>query len=106
MRYKRKVMFGEISLKLCQTIWNVARINVVVVDELPSQISFYICLTIDIWTQWRRRTINAVLCASVLSTQNDMFQINWRQKLSTLLWRPLTRRKALSENYTMHTILC
>jgi hypothetical protein len=50
--YEIKVTFGKISLKVCQTNWNVARINVnVVVDELPSQIRVYTCLTIDIWTQ-------------------------------------------------------
>ena len=52
-----KVTFGEISLKLRQTNWNVARNNVdVVVDELPSQIIVYVCLTIDIWTRWHCRT--------------------------------------------------
>jgi len=52
LRYKLKVTFGEISLKLCETNWNVARINVnvVVVDKLPSQITIYNCLIIDIWT--------------------------------------------------------
>jgi hypothetical protein len=46
-------MFGEISLKLRQTEWNVARNNVnVVVYELPIQITIYTCLTIDIWTRW------------------------------------------------------
>jgi hypothetical protein len=45
MRYEIKVMCGEISLKLRQMNWNVARDNVnVVVDELPSQISIYTCL--------------------------------------------------------------
>jgi hypothetical protein len=45
-------MFGEISLKLRQTNWNVAKINVnVVVDELPSQTTICTCLTIDIWTR-------------------------------------------------------
>jgi hypothetical protein len=54
--YEIKVTFGGISLKLCQANWNVARNNVnVVADELPSQITIYTCLTIDIWTQWRRR---------------------------------------------------
>ena len=49
LRYKIKVTCGEISLKLRQTNWNVVRINVnVVVDELPSQITDYTCLTIDI----------------------------------------------------------
>ena len=44
MRYKIKVMFGEISLKLCQTNWNVAINNVnVFVDELPSYIIVYTC---------------------------------------------------------------
>jgi hypothetical protein len=38
LRYETKGTFGEISLKLCQTNWNVARNNVyVVADELPSQ---------------------------------------------------------------------
>ena len=42
-------MFGEISLKLCQRNWNVARNNVnVVVDELPNQITIYNCLTIEL----------------------------------------------------------
>jgi hypothetical protein len=51
LRFKIKVTFGEISLKLRQTNWNVARNNVnVVVGELPSQITVYTCLTIDIWT--------------------------------------------------------
>jgi hypothetical protein len=54
LRYEIKVTFGEISLKLRQMNWNVARINVnVVVDEPPSQITAYTCLTIDIWTQRR-----------------------------------------------------
>ena len=36
--FKIKVTFGEISLKLRQTNWNVARIDVNVVDDqLPSQ---------------------------------------------------------------------
>jgi hypothetical protein len=57
LHYEIKVTFGEISLKLCQTNWNVAMINVnVSVDELPNQIIVYTCLTTDIWTQWRRRT--------------------------------------------------
>ena len=44
-RYEIKVMFGEISLKLRQTNWNVARNNVnVVVDELSTQITTYTCL--------------------------------------------------------------
>jgi hypothetical protein len=53
--YEIKITFGEISHKLCQTNSNVARNNVsVVADELPSRITIYTCLTIDIWT-WRRR---------------------------------------------------
>jgi hypothetical protein len=56
LRYKIKVRFGEISLKLRHTNWNVVRNNEsVVVDELPSQIIIYTCLTIDIWTRRRRR---------------------------------------------------
>jgi hypothetical protein len=57
LRYEIKVTFGEISLKLRQTLWNVAGNNVnVVVDELPSQITIYISLTIDTWTRHRRCT--------------------------------------------------
>ena len=38
--YEIKVTIGEISLKLGQMNWNVAKNNVnVVVDELPSQIT-------------------------------------------------------------------
>jgi hypothetical protein len=48
MRYEMKVTFGEISLKLRQTNWNVAKSNLnVVVDELPSQITIHTYLTID-----------------------------------------------------------
>jgi hypothetical protein len=51
LRYAINFTFGEISLKLRQTNWNVAINNVnVVADELPSQITMYTCLTIDIWT--------------------------------------------------------
>ena len=55
--FQNKVTFGENSLKLHQTSWNVARNNVNVgVDELPSQITIYTCITIDIWTRQRWRT--------------------------------------------------
>jgi hypothetical protein len=76
LRYKTKVTFGEISLKLHQTNWNVAKNNVnVVVDELPSQITIYTCLTIAIWTQQHRRTSTWFnLCALVSSTQMVGFQ--------------------------------
>ena len=57
LRYEIKDTFGEISFKLRQTNWNVAIINAnVVVDELPSELTIYNCLTIDIWTQRRRCT--------------------------------------------------
>jgi hypothetical protein len=49
LRFKIKVTFGEISLKLRQTNWNVAKINaIVVVDEIQSQITVHTCLTIYI----------------------------------------------------------
>jgi hypothetical protein len=52
LRYEIKVTFGEISLKLRQTNWNVAINNVtIVVGELPSHIIIYTCLTFDIWTR-------------------------------------------------------
>jgi len=52
--YKIKGTFGEISLKLRQTYWNVASNNLnVVVDELPSQIIIYTYLTNDILTRQR-----------------------------------------------------
>ena len=57
MHYEIKGTFDEISLKLRQTNWNVARNNVnVVADEISCQITFYACLTIDIWTRRRQRT--------------------------------------------------
>ena len=57
LRYEIKVTFGEIALKLCQTNWNVAKHNVNVVDdELPSQMTVYTCLIIDIWIGRRQRT--------------------------------------------------
>ena len=69
LHYVIKVMLGEISLKLCPTNWNVAINNVnVVADELPSQITIYICLAIDIWTLRRRRT----------STQFSAIRPKWR----------------------------
>jgi hypothetical protein len=38
LRYDIKIMFGEISLKLCRTSWNVAKKNVnVVVDDLRTK---------------------------------------------------------------------
>ena len=67
LRYEMKVTFGEISLKLCQTNWNVARIDVnVVTDKLPSQITIYTCLIIDIWTQQRRHTSTSFLRFSAI----------------------------------------
>ena len=61
--FKIKVIFGESSLKLRQTNWNVVRNNVnVVVDELPSQITIYTCFTIDIWIRRRRRTSMWFFC--------------------------------------------
>jgi hypothetical protein len=49
LRYEIEVTFCEISLKLRQMNWNVAKNNAnVVIDELPSQIIVYTCLTIDI----------------------------------------------------------
>jgi hypothetical protein len=47
-RYEIKITLGEISLKLCQANWNVAKITGSVVDVLPSEIAVYICFTFDI----------------------------------------------------------
>jgi hypothetical protein len=45
LRYAKKGIFGEISLKLRQTKWDVARNNVnVVVDEVPSPSTNYLNL--------------------------------------------------------------
>jgi hypothetical protein len=63
LRYEIKVKFGEISLKLRQTNWNVAINNVnVVVDELSSQMTVYTCLTIDIWTRRTSTRFHALRC--------------------------------------------
>ena len=89
IRSKIKVTFAEISLKLRQTNWNVARINVnVVVDELPSQIIVYSFLTIDIWTQRRRCTLMQFYALRSHPHEMAGFQTCWCQKLSTLLWTP------------------
>ena len=105
--YEIKVTFGDVSLKLCQTNWNVAKINVnVVVDELPSQITVYTCLTIDIWTQRCRRTstrLYELWCHPPIMTS---FRLNWCQKFSTLLWTPLAHQKAFNESYAMHACSC
>jgi hypothetical protein len=97
IRYKLKVTFGEISLKLRQTNWNVARIkvNVVVGDGLPSQIIVYSCFTIDIWTQQRRCT--SMQFYALRSHPHKMvgFHTSWRQKMSTLLWKPRLAGKRL-----------
>ena len=96
LRYEIKVTFGEISLKLRQTNWNVVRNNVnVVVDELPSQITIYTCLIIDIWTRRRRRTSTRNCTLQCHPPKMAGFQWNWRQKFLTLLWTRLARRKCL-----------
>ena len=57
LHYEIKVTFGEISLKVRQTKWNVAKNNAnIVAYELPSQIAVYTCLAIDIWTRQRQCT--------------------------------------------------
>ena len=105
--YEIKVTFGEFFFNVRQTNWNVAIINVnVVVDELPSQITVYTCLIIDIWIQRCQHTSMRFYSLRCHPHKMAGFQTNWCLKLSTLLWTPLTRRKALSENYAMHTILC
>ena len=107
LRYEIRVTFGEVSLKLHQTNWDVAKIDAnVVVDELPSQVTVYTCLTIDIWTQRRRRTSTRFYALRCHPHKLAGFRTNWRQKLSTLLWTPLAHRRVLSENYAMHIILC
>jgi hypothetical protein len=56
LHYEIRVTFREISLKHCQMNYNVVKNNVnVVVDELPSQVTIYTCLRIDIWTRQRQR---------------------------------------------------
>jgi hypothetical protein len=82
LRYKIKVLFGEISLKLRQTNWNVARNNAnIVAYELPSQITVYTCLTIDIWTWRRQRTSTRFYVLRCHPPKMAGFQCNWRQKL-------------------------
>ena len=107
LRYEIKVTFGEI----CQMNWNVAQNNV----------KWCCCCcwwwitksnkSLHLFNTWYLDSmvlthIDIVLCASVPSAQNDNFQWNWHQKFSTLLWTPLTRWKALSENCATHAFLC
>jgi hypothetical protein len=50
LRYETKGTFGEISLKLRQPNWNIAKNNVnVVADELPSQSSNNLHLFNDLY---------------------------------------------------------
>ena len=74
--------------------------------NLPSQITIYISLTIDIWTQRRRRTSTWFYVLWYHLHKMVGFQTNWRQKLSILLWTPSTHQKSLSESYAMHAISC
>ena len=105
--FKINFTFGEISLKLLQTNWDVAIIKVnVVVDELPSSIIVYTCLTIDIWTRRRQRTSTWFYALRCHPPKMAGFQWNWCQKISTLIWTPLARWKALSEGYAMHIVSC
>jgi hypothetical protein len=97
--YEIKVMFGEISLKLRQMNWNVARNNVsVVADKIPNQMTIYTCLIIDIWTRWRQRTSMRFYTPWCHLPKMLGFQWNWHQKFLTLLRTPLARRNALSES--------
>ena len=96
LRYEIKVTFGEISLKLRQTNWIVARNNInVVATELSSRITIYTCLIIDIWTRRRRRTSTRNCTLQCHPPKMAGFQWNWRQKFLTLLWTRLARRKCL-----------
>ena len=107
IRYEINVTFGEISIRLHQTTWNVVKNNVnVVVDELPSQKTVYNCLKIDIWTHQCRCTSTRFCVLQCHPPKLVGFQWNWRQKFLTLLWTPLARRKALSESYATHAVLC
>jgi hypothetical protein len=72
-----KVTFGEISLKLRQTNWNVAINNInVVIGELPSQITIYIFLRIYIWTQRRPRKLTQFYVLRCHPHKMAGFQIN------------------------------
>jgi len=84
--YEIKITFGEISLNLHQTNWNVARNNEnVVVDELPSQITVYTCLTIEIWTR-RRQCTSTQFCALRCHPSNGMLTSNEIGAISYLLY--------------------
>jgi hypothetical protein len=103
LRYEIKVTFGEISPKLCQTKWNVPKNNVNVgTDELPSQIIVYTCLTIDIWTRQRQRTSTRF---SAIRQKCRAFS-ELVPKVFDFIMTSLARRKALSESYATHIVLC
>ena len=100
LRYEMRVTLGGIPLKLRQTNWNVARNNVyVVVDELPSQIIIYTCLTIDVWTRRRRHTSTRFYV-----WDQSMSIVNGDERACCL--QPLARWKELSESYATHAISC
>jgi hypothetical protein len=82
LRFKIKVTFGEISLKLRQTNWNVARNNVnVVADELPSRKNNLHLFDNRYLDSTTLMYINAVLCASVPSAQNDGLPVKLTPKV-------------------------
>ena len=76
--YKIKVTFGDFFLKHRQMNRNVARNNVfVVVDELPTQITIYTCLPIDIWTRRHRCTSMRFYALRCQPPKMTGFQWNW-----------------------------
>jgi hypothetical protein len=78
LRYEIKVTCGEISLKLRQTNENVAKNNVsVVADEIPSQITIYTCLIIDLWTRRHWRTSTWFCALWCHQPKMAGFQWNW-----------------------------
>jgi hypothetical protein len=93
LRYKSYVWWN-----LVKSNWNVARNNVnVVVDELPSQISVYTCLTIDIWTRRRWRTSMRFYALRCHPPKMVGFQWKLAPKVFDFTMDTLARRKTLSE---------
>ena len=104
---KWKLRLVKFLSSFAQMASNVAIHNVdVAVDELPSRIRVYTCLTIDVWTPQRRRTSTWFYALRWRPFQMIGFQWNRCQKILTFLWTLLARRKALSESHATHTVLC
>ena len=104
--FKIKVTFGEISLKLRQINWNVAKINVNVVCWWTTKSNNNPHLFNNWYLDSTAPThINAVFCASVPPAQNGGLPDKLTPKVVNFTMdTPSLPQNALSKNYAMHIV--